>query len=408
MFTTNDYTILSWTRSLDVFGVVMQERGERLAVTAITESQNNEDDLLAESLKKCYRELSPSKDSLVVLSGHIDQGIYLELKLPNLKSVDIDQLLEFELARRIPFDVEDLVWCHEVVDGTFDEKTGKVTFRVFAVPAENWTSMISKLQLSGVKADLFMPVFMSATGDREHYLPTMIGDFSLSATNEHGIREFEYTFNPSNGVPDISSLIEDNEYYQNVNNPRFIPALLCGSYIMKKRVKHTNSQLELPKAMKPQRLRNANRAFWSSFVLVSILVISAGARVYLGNSSRLRALKNEQNHVSERLDKLDKNEKKNVHVNSLIEKIGGEDLGEHDLIIFLGELTRLLPNSMRLSRFNMRNSSIEISIIYDNSCDAVIQAIRANPHFDVLSVRKSSVRNVTSANVKLGIVKDGR
>ena len=406
MFSIKDFTILSWGKNRDLHGIIMQDRGERFAVTAVVEDNFADRDVLSERIKKCYQDLAPSKDSVIILTGHIDQGIYLELKLPFLKSSELDQLLKFELSHRIPLDVEDLIWTHDVIEGTHDEESGKVTVRVFAVPLQNWTQIISELQLSGVKADLFIPVFMSAKRDGEYFFPTMNSEFSLTASNKFGLREFSYSLNPSDGIPNIASLLEHNKFAEKVMNPRFIPAVLCGAYIMKKGFKQSTSAMSLPKAMQPQRLRSISRFFFATVVIAAIIMFSVGFRMYMSTHNRLSALINEQEWVEERVDKLTSIDIKNALVNTKLQQMNEEEFGETELLHILSELTQLLPNGMRLTNFSLRNRTIDLSVVGEGNSDAVIQDMRSNPRFDVLSVRKRNLRGVTSINVQLGIAKD--
>ena len=249
---------------------------------------------------------------------------------------------------------------------------------------------------------------MNIDGEGEYYLPSMTSEFTLSPIDDKGIREFVYSLNPTRSAPQISSLIEDNEFNSRVNNPRFSPAILCGLNIFKSGIHRSNSSMTLPKAMRPKRLRVMNRLFIAFFSVSIVLLFSIAIRVYLGNSSRMNALIQEQNHIDNRMTKLDSNIKRNKKVDNSIALLNMEYLGEPNILKYLDVITRILPNDMRLTSFSLRNGEIDLNITGNSNTSFIIQELNSNPLFDVLSVDKLRSKRAMNVSVKLRIVKNDK
>jgi len=404
MFKAKECTIISWARNQDVQGVTLKENGDHMAVVAAVDEVHSDANDLSSDIDKVYYQLSPSLDNPVVLTGHIEQGIYIDLTLPELKAPELNQLLGFELARRIPYSVEELSWTYEMLEQHAENDSGKVAIRVYAVPTENWTRVISDLLLSGVKADAFIPTFMSSGKDDVCYLPSMNMNFAMSAADSSGLREFT----PSNGlsadVPDFWKTLDMGPYQHKMNNTSFVPAVLCGIHYMANKPSIKNGMMKLPKEMKPQRLRGVSRTFFAALTVAALLVASMAWRVYQGNSSRMMALQDELEVVQQRTNRIKIKIRKMTALDTMIDLVNSEYPGEAEFLDHLAFLTEAIPNELRLSNFSMRNGVIDMAIVGDGNASAVVQKLKISKNYNGATASIMSKGGKKTVLVKLKLL----
>jgi len=402
MFSTKECTVINWSKNGDVQGVTLRTLGKAVLVLSAVERKHSSGEMLAERLQDVYDEIAPHRDTHVILSGHIKRGAYLDIKLPNLSEAELERMLEFELARRVPFPIEDLVWLHEVVADTIDS-TGRVTVRVFIAPESDWNEIISHLRVSGVKADMFIPTFMSELGNRTCYLPSINEDFLFAAPGTGGLRSFIVSSEFKCSVGSAIDRIEPGEFETVIEQGAFAPALMCGVHILEHPVKIHNPLMTFPPDILPQRLRAVRFALLALLVVTFTLIGAFSIQVYRGNSARMWALEDELSFVQRRIKKLQQDKMRANAVINKIESVSQPYHGDHNLIGHLAELTQALPNEMRLTNLSQREKEFDLAIVTESYSEAALENLEKNPEFEVMSVRKRTLRGVTAVDVTLNI-----
>ncbi len=411
MFSKRECSILSWAKNGDIHGVTVQTSGDNYQVSKVVEIIFGDGHTVPSNIAEAFNKLSPSGDTPVILTGHIEQGIYIDLLLPKLKSQELNQLLQFELARKIPYQIDDLIWNFRVLKEDKAEDFEKVPVRVFAVPEERWAHLVSDLQLSAIKADLFVPSFMGVTGDEKTFFPTMNSEFSLSPKNSMGLHSFKV----SDNTTEESETTEEYTPSSNVIYPynlskkeyeKYAPAVSCGIMCLKHGVKlDSTTKLHLPKEMKPQRLRSLIFASFIALAFAVTIGCVAVYKLYNTNRTQFTSLKEEMSKVLKSTDRVNKTVVANQEFDKKLNKLSTEYLGESDLINYVAELTEAVPNDMRLSTFSQRDAIIDMTVVAPSNArsESLLNKIKKTGSFEVVSNRKMSRSGSTNFIIKLKI-----
>ena len=402
MFSTKECAVLSWSRNGDTQGVILELSGQAICLKTATQLKYADGKPLSRSIQHIYSQLDSSRDTQVILTGHINRGVYLEFRVPKISDAELLSLLGFELANRLPFAIDELVWSYEVISKNTHD-SANVLVRVYAVPKSDWEGILSELKLSGIKADMFLPTFMSEFGDNLCYLPSINSEFAFAQSNQSGIHSFIISSDDVIKQFDVLKDVDSQRLLVKFSEDEFRPGIMCGVHVLKRLGKIHHSLMNLPYDMLPKRLRTVRALLLILLFLTTLLVSSFAARVYRGNSALMWALHDEISFVQRRIEKLTTKKQLEDTIGMKIVTIKNQAFAGPDLLDNLISLTDALPNEMRLSHFTLRDNNIDLTIVSSLYSDTAINNLKLDPHFEVEGVRKTTKRGVSTVNVKLSI-----
>lgn len=313
----------------------------------------------------------------VVLTGILPGTTYIEFKVPKLPDSELNDLIPFEIAKKIPISPENikLFWRRlPSADEPMD------TVRACNTLNSELNKLLDELLIAGIKIDCYTPPYMSVDPLFENCSVSFADSkFVMGTKSSDGIRSFTFS-----EKPDSSLMQESLSKALAFNQKLFDKDILLMSGAVG--VYHlgnlgdsvTYSSLRMPKKMRPQHMVFLRSATILVAAAALLALISIPIRININNIKRYEILKSELNNVEEKskqaLKKLKKVTKRDEKITVLLESIENKP----DPLILMETLRKIIPEEDKITSFLLTNDILRVTVFSIDPAK-VKHSIKNNP-----------------------------
>ncbi len=369
-----------------------------------------------ESLAEAHKKLAPSENQIVVIGCDIPGCVFLELSIPRMPASELTNAIKYELPRHIPYNIDELAWEYRILpEEASDGKQKPYRVRVMAVVDKNWNTLVSEISNSGLKIDAFTHPLMAIDPflrDVDVHMPSIDPDFIFRRRPGDGARVMAKADSVEAGMAGFG--LSDSALFEELrlkwtppeDNPSakiedFLPCLLVTAYCLSEHFDDdAGSRLALPKEVMPQRFSGI-RTFCIMLAVFAV-VFSFG---YLGRSwwdgkKRLNELNSEIARVKTLTRNLDKENSSKQALNDLIQQVESAEVGNHDLIASLHELTKQIPKEIWIINFTSNGNIIDLTMQEAKDSDNDLSRLKFKYFTFTITSKKKNADGTTNISAK--------
>ncbi len=350
-----------------------------------------------EQLAEAYNQLNANDIDLIILGGHMDEAVCFELAMPKLSVHELRNALAFELPRQLPCGTEALSVFYRQIGGGGDSTLSLV--RIFAVKSRVWEQLLSHIAIAGITADVVCHPFMAADpvfAGKDIYLPEVEKGVIFSAPSDQaGLRQVTYV----SATAEKPCLEYQELFHCNAGTSADIDHLLSagllGAYGLGAAAADRRSLSPLPDNLRPQRCKFLKWMAAGLALFAGILLLGLGYRCWTDAHHRMLAVKNEVSKV----ERLLAQQQKKIKMTEELGKITGkllEAADEPNMLQLMGELTRILPESMWITSLRSSNRKVNLTIQAANDRDDITTPLSRLNGYMVENLRKQRNPNNTT------------
>ncbi len=402
MFDTKACISITWNKDRHVFGISLN-RGAKNDYITEQAFCDNEEDTFAERLKNVYDKLKNNQDQLIIIGGYILSSVCLELTIPPLSKKDTAQYLYYELARQMPYPVNELKWWYRPFSPK--ENCTEQRIKVFAVSEKEWNELLSEIILSEIKVDTFVCPFMvadSLSQNRDIKLMGIDEEFFLTQSTEI---EDSYMKMISFSKLSNKSSIENNdpisgyfkEKYTTLNLENLnesIPALILAEYCLTKQyLKDRKLHMEIPNELHPNRFKPLKITAITLFIVFIIISSSYVIRQMMGTMNALNTLTTEKTLLLNTIKKINSEYIQNRKYDKIINEIKESTPKTISPIKYLQALTKAVPGNIWMTSFASSKDKVNVTLQTKGDAGNVIAALNKSQLFRTENVRKRKTSN---------------
>jgi hypothetical protein len=393
MFGVRECVAITWDMAGNVAGLrIGGGAGRRTVVSRWASSHEDTEKPLTEKLALAYDALQAQRCGMVALGGHAEGCVLTEMKIPPAFSAqETNSFLSYELQRRVPMPLDEMIWGWRKIHGDAGAQTESV-LRVFAVPVKSWNVLISEINSSGVRADVIVHPFLAADPfmrGSDIALPAVEPDFYFAAQDEDGLRKM---VRYQEGASPVSRTAETvrNLFAEDGLDPHvYGTAVILSEYVMGRQFaesRHTVPQL--PPELAPRRF---------DFLKISALILSTAALVMMVTlaardisdaGGRMSRINDGKRSALIELDRLKREKAAAKTADAAIEKIMGVECKSVNVLNLLRFLGKALPEHMWVTNINTQPEKIDVTIKTNKDDESLMTKLKGSKTFGVGNYRK--------------------
>jgi Tfp pilus assembly protein PilN len=375
---------------------------------------------LTEAILSLLRHFDPAKDGPFYICLSPDQAISCQLFLPEAAEENLAQVLEYEIARQLPFRREEVYYDFLPVG----KKGDKVGLFLFAVPKKNLDELLQTLSALGVKpkgvettVTALSNYLLFCTGELtgpalvlggQNQLFEMVGlDAKKNGWRQEAEILFSHWLPQSDWVLGLGreifrsclresprcfgwGAIEDFSSMVNGGSLQFEDLIALGKEKLVGEREMTDSfflpavgtalrglrEAALPANLLPgtKREKQGSALSWLNTGLSIMLLIGLliwGGSYPVKDEIRLRQLQKENQKLGPSLEALRREEEKFNKLRTEMTFLSGLKERKGETLLVLNELSRIIPNSAYLSNLRFRDGTIELQGSAENAASLV-------------------------------------